>query len=167
MHDGSELYRPSKPVYSEMGCDPALPPIRERLPLLPELTDRLAMIMWGKSAFLHCQQLHSATIKCATWMGRLWLKSLIQNTEYNNGTLDLFLYGRWTLKTVNTGGNRANGYSELRMLCRKQYEVVKTDLRMATATRTRFLLIVSVATLTRNNISLLFYWHGNWLKQPW
>lgn len=34
--DDAEVFRPSKPAFTEKGYDPALPPIRERFPYLPE-----------------------------------------------------------------------------------------------------------------------------------
>jgi hypothetical protein len=34
--DGADVYRPPKPVYTEKGYDPSLPPIRERFSFLPE-----------------------------------------------------------------------------------------------------------------------------------
>jgi hypothetical protein len=35
-NDAEDDYVPSKPVYTEKGYDPALPPIRERFPFMPE-----------------------------------------------------------------------------------------------------------------------------------
>lgn len=36
MNDDPDIYRPAKPVFTEKGYDPSLPPIRERFPYLPE-----------------------------------------------------------------------------------------------------------------------------------
>ncbi|KAG7355569.1 SNF2/helicase domain containing protein [Nitzschia inconspicua] len=36
MEEDADMYRPTKPVFTEKGYDPTLPPIRERFPYLPE-----------------------------------------------------------------------------------------------------------------------------------